>query len=335
MYFIERGHPSQNEKGMEKKSKSSDARSIKPIIDEIEKKYPKKIPNLYLKKLNSMPPEIQRMYIPNAQEIYEPLAGGLIDPIGDNVHRILPYLIHRYPRKVLFLATDECLIHCRFCFRKNLLKNPFSKKAKTNIRFNGVIEYLNKDHDIEEFIFSGGDPFIIPIGELQKITSSLYRHAKHVTKLRFHTKAPVVDESIITNNLIKYFSELTNDFKTVTIVFHINNANEIDEHFLKKIQKLREANVILKFQSVLLKGVNDSIHHLRELFLKCHQSQIFPHYLHHPDVTKGAMHFYLTKDEGKKLYQELLALGNLPVEIIPKYVIELPKGGGKVDIFTQ
>ena len=45
-----------------------------------------------------------------------------------------------------------------------------------------------------------------------------------------------------------------------------------------------------------------------------------PYYLHHPDPAKGTAHFWLSQEEGLKIYQTLQA--RLSGYLVPKYVWE-------------
>jgi lysine 2,3-aminomutase len=90
---------------------------------------------------------------------------------------------------------------------------------------------------------------------------------------------------------------------------------------------LRASGVQLLAQSVLLKGVNDSSELLEQLFRTLSERGLRPYYLHHPDPTRGAMHFCLSESAGKALFEPLRR--RLPGWMLPHYVMETPQGGGK------
>jgi len=61
-----------------------------------------------------------------------------------------------------------------------------------------------------------------------------------------------------------------------------------------------------------------------------------PYYLHHPDRTKGAMHFCLSPKSGGQIMREVRR--KLPGWMLPQYVIDDPSGKGKIplsDLLSQ
>ena len=88
--------------------------------------------------------------------------------------------------------------------------------------------------------------------------------------------------------------------------------------------------VVTVSQTVLLKGVNDSVMILRKLFDDLMLQGCIPYYLHHCDKVKGGMHFSLSINRGvsilSTLWDEISGLS------IPKYVVYTPGGRGKVPI---
>jgi lysine 2,3-aminomutase len=73
--------------------------------------------------------------------------------------------------------------------------------------------------------------------------------------------------------------------------------------------------------------VNDNTEDLYQLFLKLSDNKVIPYYLHHPDEARGAMHFYLSLEAGRKIFAPLH--NKLPGWALPQYVIDIPGGFGK------
>ncbi|HXL69634.1 MAG TPA: hypothetical protein VN935_00225, partial [Rhizomicrobium sp.] len=46
------------------------------------------------------------------------------DPLSEDHDTVVPGLVHRYPDRVLFLATGTCSTYCRYCTRSRLVGNP-------------------------------------------------------------------------------------------------------------------------------------------------------------------------------------------------------------------
>ena len=60
---------------------------------------------------------IARQFVPSEAELdHRPEESA--DPIGDEAHSPIEGIVHRYPDRVLLLATHACAVYCRFCFRR-------------------------------------------------------------------------------------------------------------------------------------------------------------------------------------------------------------------------
>ena len=71
------------------------------------------------------------------------------------------------------------------------------------------------------------------------------------------------------------------------------------------MQMLKQANVVLLNQSVLLKSVNNQAECLKQLSHKLFSIGILPYYLHLLDRVEGASHFFVEDAEALKIYREL------------------------------
>lgn len=260
--------------------------------------------------------------------IKENLTSGRVDPIGDKVHAQNNQLIHRYENRVLFTPTTVCPVLCRYCFRKNELASGdeiFQQK------FTEAKKYLIDHPEINEVIFTGGDPLMLSndkiafyMQELSEISSLKY--------LRFHTRTPVILPSRIEEGLLALLQSAKSMFKRSMVMIHINHITELTSDVIEAIEALNEHHIELYSQSVLLKGINDTTEDLEILFSTLADLNIKPYYLHHPDEAMGAMHFYLSLEEGRKIYAPLHH--KLPGWAVPQYVIDIPGGEGKVSAFN-
>lgn len=253
---------------------------------------------------------------------------GLADPIGDQIHQKTKQLIHRYHNRALFIPTQNCPVICRYCFRKNEL---YEEDAIFKQDLEETKSYLTNHPEIEEIIFTGGDPLMV---SNEKIKSYLEFLAKipSIKYIRFHTRTPVIIPSRIDEDLLSLFEQAKKDFKRFMIMIHVNHIDEIGVEEKKAIQLLNQKNIEIHSQTVLLKNVNDSAETLYELFKTLIDLNIHPYYLHHPDQVKGGMHFGMSLEMGRKIYQPLRDL--LSGWAIPQYVIDIPGGEGKVSAFN-
>lgn len=241
------------------------------------------------------------------------------DPIGDRMHSRSAdgRLIHRYPDRVLLLVTDRCAAHCRFCFRKR--KHEAFYSDITDDELAQAIFYLTSHAEIGEVILSGGDPLSLSNHRLLELIAGL-RTVASLRTIRIHTRYPVYDPL-----RCKGFSEVGS--RVDTVVVHVDHSREITAPFRKAASVLREASLLLN-QSTLLKGVNDSVEELTVLSRSLVSSGIIPYYLHYPDMAEGISHFRIPLHRAIGLVGSLQ--GCLPGYMIPRLVLDLPQGKGKV-----
>ena len=152
--------------------------------------YPHRAPLALEEHLKHLPEHhpLRLQFIPQQIEIDpEAQRGGLVDPIGDQLKAQGGQLIHRYPSRVLFTPTAQCPVHCRYCFRKNELTNTGDSINFLTPDNEQTLAYLNAHPEIKEVIFSGGDPFSLPDGRLDRYLQD-FSKISHLRFIRFHTR---------------------------------------------------------------------------------------------------------------------------------------------------
>lgn len=262
-----------------------------------------------------------KQFLPQTEENN---TAGRYDPIGDIVHGKGNQLIHRYHNRVLFTPTTVCPVMCRYCFRKNELAQ---KDEIFNQNFEEAKKYLKVHPEINEVIFTGGDPLILSNEKLAGFIQD-FSEIESIKYIRFHSRTPVIIPERIDEGLIDILTSARHLFKRAMVMIHINHEDEIDEYVEAAINRLNEAGVELYSQTVLLKNINDDTTTLASLFTRLSDLKVRPYYLHHPDETLGAMHFYLTLEEGRRIVHPLRDI--LPGWALPQYVIDVPGGEGKI-----
>ena len=114
------------------------------------------------------------------------------------------------------------------------------------------------------------------------------------------------------------------------VVVHTNHAQELTDGARAALARIAGAGIPLLSQSVLLRGINDSVQALEDLFRGLIRNRVTPYYLHHCDLAKGTSHFRTTIAEGQALMAALR--GRLSGICLPTYVLDIPGGHGKVPI---
>jgi lysine 2,3-aminomutase len=294
-------------------------------------KFPIFIPRTLAEKMRVQGPTgvLAREFLPDLLELDQDLnRHGFEDPIGDKAFKVAPQLIHRYPSRVLFTATNICPVHCRYCFRKNELNAQDDLFQKS---FEQTFFYLENHKEVSEIIFTGGDPLTLSNDVLDKTLLS-FAKIKHIKDIRFHSRYPVIMPSRLDEGFHQIIKKYAEHFRTISLAIHANHVDEFDQIANEKIKNLSQLPLQLLSQTVLLSGVNDSTESLVDLYQHFIELRVRPYYLHHPDRVSGGMHFYLPLSRGRKIVSSLRK--KLPGWAQPNYVLDVPGGEGKVSVFN-
>jgi EF-P beta-lysylation protein EpmB len=260
--------------------------------------------------------------LPQAAELQ--LADGFVtDPVGDMESRAAPGLLHKYHGRALLVATGACAIHCRYCFRRHF---PYGEESALHQGWQPAVERLRADPTINEVILSGGDPWSLSDRRLKQLTDALQAIA-HIRRLRVHTRYPIVLPERIDCGLLDWLGSLR---LQKVIVMHANHVREIDESVREACRRLSAAGVTLLNQSVLLKGVNDTVEALAQLSEALFETQVLPYYLHVLDKVRGAAHFDMPEARALQLHRDLTA--RLPGYLVPKLVREVAGASAKTAV---
>ncbi len=269
--------------------------------------FPVKIPLEFAERIDKSDPLDPLMLQTLPREV-KASEGFFDSPVSDEEHSPVKGLIHKYPSRVLLIASSVCAIHCQYCFRQN-----FDYESHDILKnWSAIEDYLFNKKEVSEVVLSGGDPLTLSDKKISKILNKI-EDVGHIKTVRFHTRTAVVIPSRITQELIDMLNKTR---LKVVFVFHINHANEISGEFMKNVEGLK-AHTLLN-QSVFLRDVNDSAQILSELSNKLFESSILPYYIHLLDKVTGAERFLVTDKKAKEIYKKIQTL--LPGYLVPRMV---------------
>lgn len=252
--------------------------------------------------------------LPKPEEV-QILDGFSADPLEESQAKRTNGLLQKYHGRVLLIANSVCAVNCRYCFRRHF---PYEQTPHADAQWNEAIQEIADDASIREVIFSGGDPLTLVDSKLKDILEKIDQ-IDHVSRIRFHTRLPVVIPERITSELTQLFESVSSN---VIVVIHSNHPKELDDQVGDVLQKLREAGCQLLNQSVLLRNVNDDSETLIELSNRLIDLGVIPYYLHQLDRVQGAGHFETEIAQGKRLIAKMRS--QLPGYAVPRYVCEEP-----------
>lgn len=248
-----------------------------------------------------------------SQEEFIHAPGYSTDPLEEQ-HSVVPGLLHKYSNRALLLVKGGCAVNCRYCFRRHF---PYAENQGTKRNWQKAMEYIAAHPELDEIIFSGGDPLMAKDHELDWLLTQL-ESIPHIKRLRIHSRLPIVIPARITDTLVARISASS---LQVLLVNHINHANEIDTAFRRAMKSLRMAGVTLLNQSVLLREVNDDARTLADLSNALFDAGVMPYYLHVLDRVQGAAHFMVSDEEARAIMRELLTL--VSGYLVPKLAREI------------
>lgn len=278
----------------------------------------------HLKSLAKKHPQIKRQFYPSAEE-NKSSKRCFVDPLIEEDYLKTKGLYHKYPKRVLILLTLACASYCRFCTRKRRISEL--KEAQLNNKdIDNIVNYLKKYPEVNEVIFSGGDPFMSP-KELIEAIKKISRLAQ-IKIIRIHTRVPISAPELVKKNLIDSLRKIKE--KTLYISLHFEHPAELTPPTIKIIKDLKASGAILLSQSVFLTKVNDNFETLSELYTRLSELGVRPYYIFHCDPVIGSEHFIVPlKKEVEimtKLRKELSGIA------CPTFVIDTPNGSGKIPV---
>lgn len=276
-----------------------------------------------MEKGNSNDPLLKQVLTSKDEFVTAP--GFSTDPLEEQ-NSVVPGLLHKYRNRALLLVKGGCAVNCRYCFRRHF---PYADNPGNKRNWQVALDYIAAHPELDEIIFSGGDPLMAKDQELDWLLTQL-EAIPHIKRLRIHSRLPIVIPARITDGLVSRFAASS---LQILLVNHINHANEIDETFRSAMTRLRNVGVTLLNQSVLLRGVNDNAQTLADLSNALFDASVMPYYLHVLDRVQGAAHFMVSDEEARQIMRELLTL--VSGYMVPKLAREIGGEPSKTPLDLQ
>lgn len=265
---------------------------------------------------------IRRQAVPLAAE-FKKYPHEMVDPCAEDRDSPVPGLVHRYPDRVLFIATEQCAMYCRHCTRRRLVGGKslslFSKRLDT------AADYIKANKKIRDCLISGGDPLMLEDNQLEEIIKK-FRAIPNIEFLRIGTRVPVTLPMRVNEQLVAMLKK----YKPIWISIHLNHPKELTPDVLRALDLLSDNGFPLGSQTVLLKGVNDRPTIMKKLMQQMLIARVRPYYIYHCDLARGTAHFRTSIYAGINIVEKLR--GYTSGYAVPTYVVDAPGGGGKIPV---
>ena len=248
--------------------------------------------------------------------------GDMVDPCGEDHASVVEGLVHRYPDRVLLLALDTCAAYCRYCTRSRLVSQ--GELEPLGRRIEAALAYLREHTEVRDVLLSGGDPLLMSDATLDQLLGRL-RALPHIEFLRIGSRIPGFLPQRITPELVAVLRK-----HRVWLSVHFCHARELTPEVAAACDLLADGGIPLGCQTVLLKGVNDAVPALRDLFHGLLKLRVRPYYLYQCDPVLGTGHLRTPIAEGLRLMSELR--GHTTGYAVPTFVVDAPGGGGKIPV---
>jgi lysine 2,3-aminomutase len=262
-----------------------------------------------------------------------------LDSLHEQADSPVPGLTHRYRDKALFLPLDTCPVYCRFCTRSYAIGLDTEEVEKVRLRPNEdrwrrAYEYIASRPELEDIVISGGDAYQLRPQHLLEIGEALLA-IPNVRRMRFATKGPaVMPMKILTDDA--WLDALTRVVeggrarrKDVVLHTHFNSPNEITGITEDAMGRLFERGILVRNQSVLIRGVNDTVETMSLLVKRLGHINVHAYYVYLHDMVRGVEDLRTSVDTA--LHIEKHVRGITAGFNTPTFVVDAPGGGGKRD----
>jgi lysine 2,3-aminomutase len=276
---------------------------------------------------------VRRQFMPMLSELEDDHPILAVDSLEEREQSPVPGLVHRYPDKALFLVTTMCPVYCQYCTRSYAVGLDTPLVAKDNVasvqHWTAALDYIHAMPQIEDIVISGGDLARLKPAHIRSLGNSLL-DIEHVLRIRFATKSLSVQpmKFLTDQEWIGAIFEIVERgrslFKDVCIHTHFNHPREITPVVERAMRRLHTAGVLVRNQTVLLRGVNDDSATLIELIRGLGRVNIHPYYVYLCDMVKATEHFRVPLGLAQQLEKEVR--GATAGFNTPLFIVDTPSG---------
>ena len=172
---------------------------------------------------------------------------------------------HKYTQTILFFPSEgqTCHAYCTFCFRWPQFSGTSDLKFASH-QIEGLIAYLRQHPEVNDVLFTGGDPLIMSSKKLAGYLQPLIdADLPSLRRIRIGTRAFTYWPYKFTsdkeaNDLIALFRKVVQSGKHLAIMAHFNHPRELEPKIVRNaIERVQQTGAVIRTQSPLLQHIND------------------------------------------------------------------------------
>jgi L-lysine 2,3-aminomutase len=223
---------------------------------------------------------------------------------------------HKYRDIVLFFPSQgqTCHAHCTFCFRWPQFVKELDMKFSMR-EIGKVMEYIRRNPNINEILFTGGDPLIMDPATISKYFDViLAERPSNLKNIRFGTKSLTYwpfaflpqfsDEG---QELLDLFKRITDNGFHLAFMAHFNHPNELDNEVVQEaIYNVRQTGAEIRTQAPILNHINKSSKVWAHMWKKQISLGLIPYYMFIERETGPYNYFEIPLAEVYQIFQDAI-----------------------------
>jgi lysine 2,3-aminomutase len=139
--------------------------------------------------------------------------------------------------------------------------------------------------------------------------------------------------TVLPMRITKSLTKMLRKHHPLWISIHVTHPAELTPEVTEAYGRLADAGIPLGSQTVLLKGINDSVDTMKRMMHGLLMRRVKPYYLYQCDPITGSAHFRTPVEKGIEIIQGLR--GHTTGYAVPSFVIDAPGGGGKIPLLPE
>ncbi len=248
------------------------------------------------------------------------------DPMIIKYNSPAPLISRLYPDRLIINVTNMCSMFCRHCLRRKDIGDQDFIYSRSQLR--EALEYIRQNEEIRDVLLTGGDALSLSDAQLDWILTELDK-IPHVEIKRLGSRMPCVLPQRITPPLCRMLEK----HDPVYLNSQYNHPKEITREAQRAVDMLTKAGVVVRDQTVLMKGINNDPHVMKVLMHEMLRIKVAPYYIFNCKKVEGIRHFRTSIQEGLNIMEHLR--GYTSGMAVPTYIITAPEGRGKTPIVPQ